>query len=144
MVAATDSAEQTLAIGEVAETSRISASTIRYYERRGLLPAPQRRSGRRRYDARILQLLRVIEVSKGAGFSLEEIEQLLHGFDPRTPPSERWQELVSQKLSEVDALIARAEEMRALLTRGQECGCLALEECRLVGARPQRTGRGCE
>lgn len=133
MVVATDSAEHTLAIGEVAEASGISASAIRYYERKGLLPAPQRRSGRRRYDARVLQLLRVIEVSKDAGFSLKEIEQLLHGFDPSTSPSARWQALVGQKLSEVDALIAHAEEMRALLTRGLECGCLALEDCQLIG-----------
>ena len=96
------------------------------------LPAPQRSGGKRRYDARVLQLLRVIEVSKDAGFSLKEIEQLLHGFDRRTPPSVRWQALAQSKLREVDALIARAEGMRALLTRGLECGCLTLEDCRVL------------
>jgi len=121
-----------MAIGDVARAAGVRPSTIRYYERRRLLPAPQRSGGKRRYDARVLQLLRVIEVSKDAGFSLKEIEQLLHGFDRRTPPSVRWQALAQSKLREVDALIARAEGMRALLTRGLECGCLTLEDCRVL------------
>src|SRR5437764_15470204 len=97
-----------LAIGEVARAAGVNPSTIRYYERKGLLPAPERTNGRRSYTARILQLLRVIEVSKDAGFSLKEIEQLLHGFDRRTPPAERWRVLAEDKLTEIEALIARA------------------------------------
>ena len=123
---------RTMAIGDVARVAGVRPSTIRYYERRGLLPAPPRSGGKRRYDARVLQLLRVIEVSKHAGFSLREIQQLLHGFDPRTPPSLRWQALAQGKLREVDALIARAQGMRALLARGLECGCLTLEDCRVL------------
>jgi DNA-binding transcriptional MerR regulator len=121
-----------MAIGEVAHAAGVPPSTIRYYERRGLLPVPRRSGGKRRYDPRVLQLLRVIAVSKDAGFSLQEIQQLLHGFDPRTRPSARWQALAQGKLREVDALIARAEGMRALLTRGLECGCLTLEDCRVL------------
>ena len=108
------------------------ASAIRYYERRGLLPAPARSGGKRRYDARVLQRLRVIEVAKQAGFSLREIGRLLGGFDRRTTPSERWRALAEDKLREVDAQIARAERMRAFLLRGLECGCLTLEDCRLL------------
>lgn len=121
-----------MAIGELARAAGVSASAIRYYERKGVLPVAQRSGGRRRYDARTLQLLRVIEVSKSAGFSLKEIRQLLHGFERRTPPSQRWQALAHGKLHEVDALIARAQGMRALLTRGLECGCLTVDDCRLL------------
>jgi MerR family transcriptional regulator, redox-sensitive transcriptional activator SoxR len=124
--------DPSLAIGDVARAAGVRPSTIRYYERKGLLPAPPRMSGRRRYDEGILQLLRVIEVSKDAGFSLREIEHLLHGFDRRTRPSERWRALAEDKLSDIDALIARAEGMRALLKRGLECGCLTLEDCHLI------------
>src|SRR5207245_8244421 len=104
-----DTAEPTLTIGEVARAAGVRASAIRYYERRGLLPVAPRASGKRRYDPRILRLLRVIEVSKDAGFSLTEIDQLLHGFERDSSPSQRWRCLAEDKLREVDALIARAE-----------------------------------
>ena len=131
-MAITNNTEPRLAIGEVALAAGIKPSAIRYYERKGLLPAPPRSSGQRRYDAHILQLLRVIEVSKDAGFTLKEIEHLLHGFERPTPPSKRWRALTEEKLRQVDALIARAEGMRALLRRCLECGCLTLEDCRLI------------
>lgn len=124
--------DSTLTIGDVALAAGVKPSAIRFYERRGLLPSPPRSGGQRRFDAHILQLLRVIEVSKDAGFTLKEIEHLLHGFERRTPPSKRWRALTEEKLRQVDALIARAESMRALLKRGLECGCLTLEDCSLI------------
>ena len=122
----------TLAIGEVAKRAGLQASAIRYYERVGLLPEPERSSGRRRYRADVLPLLAAIEVSKDAGFSLQEIKRLFHGFDPTTPPSERWAQLAEDKLSELDALAQQVDAMRRLLRRGLECGCLTLEDCELV------------
>jgi MerR family transcriptional regulator, redox-sensitive transcriptional activator SoxR len=124
--------ESRLAIGDVALAAGVKPSAIRFYERKGLLPAPQRSGGQRRYSANILQLLRVIEVSKAAGFTLKEIEDLLHGFERRTPPSKRWRARTEEKLRELDTLIARADGMRALLKRGLECGCLTLEDCSLI------------
>ncbi len=97
------STEPTLAIGEVARQAGIPPSAIRYYERAGVLPAAPRSNGRRRYDVGILQLLSVIAVSKRAGFSLEEIKQLLHGFDHGAKPSECWRTLAEKKRSELDA-----------------------------------------
>ena len=126
----------TLSIGEVASAAGIQPSAIRYYERKGLLPQPDRLSGRRRYDPKVLELLRVIEVSKAAGFTLAEIEHVMHGFDPKTPPSERWRSLAEDKLREVDAVIERAQRMRALLQRGVECGCLTLSDCELLHTAP--------
>ena len=82
----------------------------------------------------VLELLRVIEVSKAAGFTLAEIEHLMHGFDAATSPSERWRRLAEDKLREVDAVIERAQGMRALLRRGVECGCLTLADCELLRA----------
>lgn len=122
----------TLAIGEIAARAGLQTSAIRYYERVGLLPAPARVSGRRRYGPEVLQLLAAIEASKAAGFSLDEIKRLFHGFDAATSPSERWHGLAAAKLAELDALADRIEGMRALLQRGLECGCLTLEDCELL------------
>ena len=132
MAVAAPHPEPSLSIGEVARRAGVQPSTIRYYEREGLLPLPQRLSGRRRYEPEVLELLRVIEVSKAAGFTLAEIQELMHGFDPATPPSERWRTLAEGKLREVESVIERAEGMRALLRRGIECGCLTLADCELV------------
>lgn len=129
---------ETLSIGAVAERAGLQASAIRYWERLGLLPKPARDGGRRRYDPGVLDLLAAIEVAKAAGFSLREIKHLFRGFDSRTRPSERWRRMATAKLEELDAMAARIEGMRALLERGLDCGCLTLEDCRLV--REHATG----
>ncbi|MEO1442094.1 MAG: MerR family transcriptional regulator, partial [Chloroflexota bacterium] len=54
-------------IGEVARQSGVSASTLRYYEGIGLIPAPVRVSGQRRYNADIFRVLRTIQAAQRAG-----------------------------------------------------------------------------
>src|SRR5690242_20032780 len=124
-----------LAIGEVARRAGVRPSALRYYESIGLLPAPRRINGRRRYNPSIVQLLSVIHLAQQAGFSMAEIQILFHGFAADTLPGERWRPLAEHKLKEVDALIARAQQMRQILENLLDCGCLNLEECG-VGAEP--------
>ena len=62
-----------LTIGEVARRAGVRASAIRYYEEAGLLPAPERVGGKRRYDEGILRRLAIIGGAKRAGFTLREI-----------------------------------------------------------------------
>ena len=121
-----------LAIGEVARRAGIRTSALRYYERIGLLPAPRRVSGRRRYDESTVQMLRLIQLAQGAGFTVAEIQTLLHGFAPETPPAARWQPLAHKKMQELDALIERARQMKRVLETGLNCGCLRLEDCSVV------------
>ena len=70
-----------LAIGEVAERAGMSASRIRYYEARGLLPQPERVSGKRRYGPDVLRRLAIIDSAQRVGFGLEEIRDLLASRD---------------------------------------------------------------
>lgn len=119
----------TLTIGELARRTGLPESAIRYYERIGLLPEPERERGWRRYDGSAVRLLSAIRFAKQAGFSLEEIRTLFHGFPPGTPPPMRWQQLATRKLAEVEELIARAETMRSVLREGLDCDC-ALRDCR--------------
>jgi MerR family redox-sensitive transcriptional activator SoxR len=121
-----------LAIGEVARRAGLNSSALRYYERIGLLPEPERVGGQRRYDASVLTRLAVIELAKRAGFSLQETRTLLDGFSPTTSPSERWQALARRKLPEIENQLARIDAMRQLLTVGLECDCLSLEECGML------------
>lgn len=141
MEATTTTADSLLSIGEVAERAGLRTSAIRFYERRGLLPAPERASGRRRYERGVLDLLSIIRVAKDAGFSLRETEELLGGFDTSTAataataPSERWRRLAQSKLSELDDLAARIEGMRSVLRRGLACECLRVQDCELLEDR---------
>ncbi|HEY7348515.1 MAG TPA: MerR family transcriptional regulator [Ktedonobacterales bacterium] len=126
-----------LTISEVARRAGVRPSAIRYYESVGVLPAPARASGRRRYDVSVLERLAVIQLAQEAGFTVAEIKGLFSDFAPEVPASARWQALATEKLAEVEALIARAQNMRRLLEECLlQCRCLSLEECgRLIGSR---------
>jgi len=121
-----------LAIGEVARRAGIRTSALRYYERISLLPQPRRAGGRRRYDESTVGMLKVIQLAQQAGFTVAEIQTLLHGFEPDTPPAARWQPLARKKLRELDALIERAQHMKHILETGLNCGCLRLEDCAIA------------
>jgi MerR family transcriptional regulator, redox-sensitive transcriptional activator SoxR len=117
------------AIGEVARQAGIAPSAIRFYESVGLLPAPSRINGRRRYDASTLQRLAVIQRAQQAGFTLGEIRELFFGFTSGTHPNVRWEALAQHKLAELEAQIARIRAMQDLLSEGLRCGCLTIEQC---------------
>jgi MerR family transcriptional regulator, redox-sensitive transcriptional activator SoxR len=119
--------EGTMRIGEVAEQAGVRTSLIRYYERIGLLPAPERVSGQRRYDASVLRRLAVIDVAQRAGLSLDEIGELVRAGS--APISDELREIAGRKLPEIDALIDRAQRVRAWLETATDCGCQTIDEC---------------
>jgi MerR family redox-sensitive transcriptional activator SoxR len=126
--------EELLRIGDVAARAGVKTSLIRYYEDIALLPEPLRVSGQRRYDRTVLRRLEVIDVAQRAGMSLDEIRVLLdHGS---TPVSDQLQELAAHKLPEIEALIERAERVRAWLQTATNCGCQSIDECALFDAPP--------
>lgn len=116
-------------IGEVAALAGVRPSAIRYYERIGLLPKTERIAGQRVFDSSVLRRLALIDVSRRAGLSLDEIRTLLDtGGDPL---STRLRELATRKLPEIEALVRRGEEMRSWLKAAQCCTCKEIEECAL-------------
>lgn len=125
-----------MTIGEVARRAGLRPSALRYYEEAGILPAPRRLNGRRRYDPSVVQRLEVVRFARRAGFTLAEIRTLFHGFRTETPFGERWRALAQAKLRELDALVARAAQMRRAIEGGLACGCLRVEDCRFVEDSP--------
>jgi len=118
-----------MTIGEVARRAGLQASAIRYYEKIGLLPKTRRIGGQRRYETGVLNYLEVIDVAKRAGFRMDEIRHLFHGFGKGIPAFHRWQLLAQRKITEMDDLIARAKKMKRLLKKADHCKCLDLEDC---------------
>jgi MerR family redox-sensitive transcriptional activator SoxR len=126
---AMSSEEPTMRIGEVAARAGVNVSQVRYYDRVGLLPAAERVSGQRRYDASALRRLAVIDVAQRAGLSLDEIRELLHhGSDPM---SGHLRQLAERRLPEIDALIERAQRVRSWLESATGCGCQSVDDCAL-------------
>lgn len=130
-----------LSIGDVAARARVPATTIRYYEKRGVLAAPRRVSGQRRYDTDVVIILTVVNLAKQAGFSLDEIKTLLYGFSDSTPPPRRWKTLARAKLAELDQQMEQLAAMKALLREGLDCDCLRLDDCAVLV--PHATGQTC-
>jgi DNA-binding transcriptional MerR regulator len=116
-------------IGELAEATGLPASTIRYWERIGVLPRPARASGQRDYRPDALYRVAVLKLAQSCGFDLDEMRRLLHGFRPNTVASERWRELGRRKRQDLDCRIARLEAMRDVLDRVLGCRCPDLAEC---------------
>jgi len=112
-------------IGQLARQAAIRTSTVRYYERLGLLPPPERRGGRRQYTEETADRLMVIRFARTAGFSLREIRALFAG----RPYSLRLRQLATAKIGELDGAIERARTMQSLLKAALRCDCLTIEEC---------------
>jgi len=123
-----------LTIGEVARRAGVATSSIRYYERVGLLPEPERSHGQRRYDTDVLGKLGFIGVAQSAGFKLREIKELIDGVDSTHGMGDQMRSLSSRKLDEVEALLDRTKAMKGWLEVAKECGCATPAECALFGA----------
>lgn len=121
-------------IGEVARRAGLRTSAIRYYERLGLLPAPPRTSGRRRYEESVLVRLQLIRFARDLGFTIREIRKLLAG----QPYAIALRQVASAKVVELEGVITRARTMQSLLKTAVRCQCLTIEEC---GRRLNGTGR---
>ncbi len=98
-------------IGALAEAAGVPTTTVRYYERRGLLrPATRVGSGSyRAYGEAELDRLRFIRAAQQTGFSLEDIAALLSLRDGRTAPCREVQDLIEERLREV---AQRARDLR--------------------------------
>lgn len=105
-------------IGELATNSGISAQAVRFYERAGLLPEPERTgSGYRLYTAGDLKRVRFIRKAKQLGFSLDEIGQILRLHDAGHAPCSEVIEIAERHLEEVEREIERLHRFRDGLAR---------------------------
>ena len=127
--------QMNMKIGELAERSGIPASTIRYYEKEGLLPKVQRgTNGYRLYQANALDRLDLIQLGQKLGFSLDTIRSIaaLHG----TALKDALLGQLDARLQEIDRLQAILDEQRRSVVGARErvLGAPANGECRVQAA----------
>jgi MerR family copper efflux transcriptional regulator len=103
-------------IGALASQAGVNVQTVRYYERRGLLPEPERRpSGYREYGTDVLDRLRFIRRAQELGFTLNEIGELLAlRLDPRTPAA-AVKARAESKIADIDRKMHDLERIRHAL-----------------------------
>ena len=118
-----------LTITAIARKAGLRTSTLRYYEKIGLLPSARRVAGRRRYDVCALKQLELIAYAKRAGFSLAEIQVLQESAYRGNPPAPLWCDLAKGKAVELDQVIVRAQEAKRRLAALSRCRCRNLAEC---------------
>jgi DNA-binding transcriptional MerR regulator len=130
-------------IGEVAERAGVNVETLRYYERRGLLPEPVRSvGGHRDYGEESVRFVRAIKDAQSLGFSLGEIEDYLRLTQRR--PGHASPELRSRlagKLDEVDEKLEALRRMRSGLERALEVDVDAVEQSKSPAGYLVRRGR---
>ena len=129
-------------VGEIAARAGVNVETIRYYERRGLLPLPEREpSGHRRYNEESVRFLRAIKEAQAVGFTLGEISEYLRASRRSESPSETLRVRMAAKIDEIDSRIAGLRRMREELARVVGCACDSLDHCTCGAAYLARRGR---
>lgn len=117
--------DEQLTIGELAYRTGVATSTLRYWEEFGLLSAPARVSGRRRYPQSAVELVGVILILRDAGFTLSE----LTAFIASRSLADGWRESAQRKLTELDQRIADAQAAHTALTHALACPYENILEC---------------
>jgi MerR family redox-sensitive transcriptional activator SoxR len=123
-----------MTIGEVAQRAHVATSTIRYYERRGLLTADARQSGQRRYRIETLRRLVFIGMMQGTGLTLDEVHGIMHAATMA-----QWKSIAGQRLEALDEQIAQLQHARNLLAGALWCPFdHPATECKIMGAEIDR------
>lgn len=133
-------APASLTIGRLAEAGAVGVETIRFYQRKGLLDTPTRESGIRRYGSEHARRLRFIRKAQAAGFTLEEIRELieLDASDDRP----RARELARSRIAALDEKIAELEQARDSLQRlARQCGSGSAGPCPILASFEDQPSR---
>lgn len=122
---------KSLTIGKLATAGDVGVETVRFYQRRGLLETPTRDSGIRRYGSQDLRRLRFIRQAQAAGFTLEEIKELL-ALDAGEDRA-RVRELAKARVAALDEKIREVTRARdALLRLAHECSAGGSGPCPIL------------
>ena len=133
-----------LAIGQIAKRAGVNASTLRFYEEKGLLQSLRSDGGQRLYPRDALRRIAFIRVAQGMGLSLGEIAEALAGLpDGRTPDRRDWEQIAGQWQGLLDRRIEALLLMKRKLGACIGCGCLSLEHCALYNPEDQAASGGC-
>lgn len=132
MLAPHERLERPLTVGQVAERSGVSVSTLHFYEAKGLIHSQRNAGNQRRYQRQILRRVALIKVAQRLGIPLADIGAILATLPhDHTPTAADWQRFSQHWKQELDARIERLSRLRDQLTGCIGCGCLSMDDCPL-------------
>jgi DNA-binding transcriptional MerR regulator len=103
---------------EVARQADVNSQTLRYYERRGLLPEPERSpAGYRTYTADAVRLVRFVKRAQSLGFTLDDVEELLHLAGGGPASCDEAKAMARNRITDLDQRITELAGMRDALSR---------------------------
>ena len=109
-------------IGTAAGQAGVNVQTLRYYERRGLLPKPPRRvSGYREFPDDAVRIVRFIKRAQDLGFSLDEVEELLRLRNDKRRDRGRIRAVAERRVRQIEGKIAELQAMKKALSRLIHC-----------------------
>lgn len=109
-------------IGAAAEQAGVNVQTLRYYERRGLLPrAPRRVSGYREFPDDAVRVVRFIKRAQDLGFTLDEVEELLRLRQDKRRDRVRIRKVAEQRMKQIDRKITELQAMKTALAHLLHC-----------------------
>jgi MerR family redox-sensitive transcriptional activator SoxR len=121
-----------LTVSEVSRRSGFAPSTLRFYEREGLVTASRTGGGQRRYERGVLRRLAFIRAARNVGLTLDEIKVELHRLpESRTPTKADWSRISHDWRRRLDEQIEALQALRDGLVSCIGCGCLSLRQCRI-------------
>ena len=112
-----------LAIGDVARSTGVTVSALRFYDEIGVIAAAARVGGKRRFDPDTIGRVNFVKRGQQAGLSLDDIRTMLD------ETRDQWQTLVEAKLTELTEQRANLDTMIELLHEVRNCGCKAVSRC---------------
>jgi DNA-binding transcriptional MerR regulator len=132
---------KTFTIGELSSYGSVKITTIRHYERIGLMPEPPRTlGGRRLYDARHIGRLNFIRHARELGFTVEEVRALLRLTDAPELPCKSVDTIARQRLRAVDDKMVGLKRLRAELSRMiAQCEGGRIAQCRIIETLSQKS-----
>ena len=115
-----------LSIGAVASSSGVPITTLRYYERRGLIDEPERQGGQRRYQPDVLVRLMVIRFCRIAGLDLDDIAKVVNddSSDQATTKA-----IAAEHLNAIDRQMEQLTMAKAMMEAALACSCASVERC---------------
>lgn len=131
--------------GEVAEAAQVNIETLRYYERRGVIPPPNRsETNYRKYPPETVPRVRFVKHAQDLGFTLDEIKDLLSLRATRGTRAGQVRSKAAAKIADIDTRIAALQQMRAALAHlVEECsGDGPASGCTILHAIERRFGHG--
>ena len=131
-------------ISQAAEMAGVNVQTLRYYERRGLLPrSPRRPSGYREFPAETVRVVRFIKRAQELGFSLDDVAELLRLRRQPGRDRRKVRAVAERRIAQIEQKMAELERMRSALRQlSHACHAGTTLECPILEALDQDSVSG--